>query len=151
MADKSLLSSTAYAVQATTNSNVSLEVVGIPAEQLTLPAGGTIKAGAPVYIDSNGKFVEGDGSAAGTADVYGIAIERCVAGQACTAIKRGIVSGYDFSADAFWSKMYVSDTAGVVGNTAGTVSKEVGRVIPVHSHIRGGSPLKALLVEVNLN
>ncbi len=143
---------TSTAVNATqvgvANSNVSLDIVGIPQEQLTLPVGATVRAGAAVRIDVNGKFVEADGTTAGNADIYGIAIRRAVVGQAVTAIKRGILGGFDFTSQAFNGDIFVSDTAGSLGDAAGTSSKKVGKVVPIHSQVRGGTPLKALLVNL---
>lgn len=149
MATIALLTSTAFPVPATvTNSNVSLEIVGIPVEQLTLPVGGTVKAGAPVRINSSNQFVECDGSTAANANAYGIAVRRAVVGQSVTAVRRGILGGFNLSSQAFGSSVYVSDTLGVLGDVAGTSSKIVGFVVGVNSQIRGGTAPKALYVSL---
>lgn len=146
MATIVLHASTAAVVPSVTNSSVHLEVIE-SFEQMTLPAGGTIKAGAPVRVNSSGQFVECDGTTAGNADAYGIATKRAVVGEAVTAIKRGVLGGFVFT-QAYWSNIFISDTAGVLADAAGTVSKIVGKIIPVPLHLRGGSPLKALMVNL---
>jgi hypothetical protein len=143
-----LKTSTAAVVPSVTNSDVQLEIVE-SIEQLTLPVGAAVKAGAAVRIDTNGKFVECDGTTAGNADAYGIATHRCgAAGEALTAIAKGVLGGFDFTAQAFWSDVFISDTVGVLADAAGTSSKKVGKVIPVHSQLRGGTPMKVLQVRL---
>jgi len=144
MADIALLASTAS--NKAGNSNVSLNVEE-SFEQMTLIAAADLNAGTPVYVDSNGKFAEADASAAGTADVYGITVRKVKAGQAVTAVARGVLSGFDFSAQSFGAQIFLSDTAGKVADAAGTVSKRVGRVIPAHGQPRGSSLAKLLQVQ----
>jgi hypothetical protein len=148
MADIALKSSTAAVVNNVTNSDVRLDIVGIPVEQMTLEAGETILAGAAVRIDSNGKFVQCDGTTAGNAKAYGIAVKRATVGNGLTAIKRGILFGFDFSSQAFWSDIFVSDNVGELADAAGTSPKIVGQVVPHPAHVRGGTALKCLLVNL---
>lgn len=102
-------------------------------DQLTLIAGADITAGAAVRINTSGQFVGADGGAAGTADVYGLATRTVKAGEALTAIKQGKLAGYDFASQAFNAPIYLSDTGtnvGTLGDSAGTVTVQLGRVIP---------------------
>jgi predicted RecA/RadA family phage recombinase len=102
-------------------------------EQHTLPAAAAITVGAVVYIDSAGKFALADGSSAGPAAAYGIAMEKATeANEAITAVRKGIVDlGDALDALAFGASVYLSDTnTGILGDVAGTVSKVVGTVIP---------------------
>lgn len=116
-------------------------------EQMTLPAGETILAGAPVRIDSNGQFVNGAGDTATEADVYGIATRSVRAREAVTAVRKGVLDGYTLTG-AYWDPVYVSDTNGLLGTTAGTVSKVVGRIIPGTATPLGSAYDKLLLVDV---
>src|SRR5438105_4865102 len=100
-------------------------------EQLTLPAAEAITAGMPVRIDTTtGKFTAANGSSAGEARVYGIAVSTVAAGFTVTAIRRGVMDGWDFTSQAYDAALYLSDTDGRVGDAAGTVSTVLGRVIP---------------------
>jgi hypothetical protein len=112
--------------------------------QRTLVAAAAIVAGAPVYIDANGKFDNADGSAAGTAGVWGIALKSTAAGQACTAVRDGSLDGYDLAALAFWAPVFLSDTVGRLADGAGTVSVTVGRVVPALAQSLGVAPDKIL-------
>ena len=100
-------------------------------EQHTLPAGEAITPGAPVRI-SGGTFVNGNGTVATEAAVYGVAVgDRAVAaGEAITAVAEGILEGFDFSSQSTNATIYVSDTDATLADAAGTVSTAVGRVIP---------------------
>lgn len=97
-------------------------------EQATLPAGEAIVAGAPVRIDTAGKFVNGNGTDATEAAVYGIACSSVASGMPVTAVKQGVLGGFTFS-QAYNAPIYVSDTDARLGDAAGTVSVLVGRVI----------------------
>jgi hypothetical protein len=90
-----------------------IEVVGIPIQQLTLPATEAILAGAPVRIHTDGKWTNSNGTSAGEARVWGIATRTVAAGEALTAIRRGYLAGYTFSQayDAGWSQPSVASAA----------------------------------------
>jgi len=145
MADLALLASVTSSVDSGLQKMDVIESI----EQATLIAAVAMDAGTPVYIDSNGKFAKGDGSAAGTAAVYGVTTSKVAAEQAVTAIAKGVIGGFDLSAVAFNTSLYVSDTEGKIATTAAeaTVDTIVGRVIPIRSQSTG-APSKA--VQVNL-
>lgn len=106
-------------------------VVGIPIQQLTAPAVEAIVAGAPVRLDTaTGKFTNSNGTTAPEARVWGIATRSAAAGEAVTAIRRGLLDGYDLSGLAYDAPVYLSDTDGRLDTAAGTVSTPIGRVVP---------------------
>jgi hypothetical protein len=144
MANIALLPSTAS--NKPNNSNVSLNVEE-SFEQATLFAATDLDAGTPVIINSNGDFAAADASVAGTADVYGITVRKVKAGQAVTAIARGVLSGFNFAAQSFGKDIFLSDDAGRIADGAGTVSVRIGRVIPVRGELRGQAPAKLLQVQ----
>src|SRR6478752_8163844 len=98
-------------------------------EQMTAPAAETILAGAPVRIDTAGKFTNANGTTTTENRVYGIATASVIAGEALTAIRRGVLDGFTFT-QAYDAAIYLSDTDGTLADAAGTVSTVVGRVIP---------------------
>ena len=127
-----------------------LEVVD-SIEQMTLPTAEVCSPGQAVRIDtSTGKFTKANGSSAGEARIYGIVVGGVanVAGQPVTAIRRGVVDGYDISALAYDAAVYLSDTDGALADAAGTVSTVVGRVIPATSQPLGTANDKLLLISL---
>lgn len=99
-------------------------------ETFDVIAGAAITEGQPFYIDSNGEAQLGDASAAGTAQIRGIALSAGQAKQVISAIKRGWLEGMGISGLAYDARVYLSDTAGSLADAAGTVSVTVGRVLP---------------------
>lgn len=119
-------------------------------EQMTLPAAEAIEAGAPVRIDtSTGKFTNANGTTAAEARVYGIAVKSVAAGMPVTAIRRGVLDGFDLSSQAYDLAIYLHDTDGTLSDGTGdsTVDVAIGRVIPAHSQSVGSVLDKLLLVE----
>lgn len=91
-------------------------------------AGAAITAGQVVYFNTTtGKLAVADGSAAGTAQVRGIALNAAAAGEPVTVLKRGFIEGFTLAGD-YDSAAYLSDTAGALADAAGTVAVTVGRV-----------------------
>jgi hypothetical protein len=116
--------------------------------QLTLPAAEAITAGAPVRIDTTaGTFTNSNGTTAPEARIFGIATRTVAAGEAVTAIRKGIMDGFTL-AGAYDSAVYLSDTDGRLADAAGTVSTVVGRVIPGTSTTLGTAYDKILLVDL---
>lgn len=127
----------------------TLHIVGIPQEQHSAPAGVAITAGQVVRLDATtGKWALSDANNAADVGVSYIATRTVAAGVGLTAIKRGVLDGYDLAALAFGDLIYLSDTAGALGTTAGTTSKVAGDVISGHSQRLGTAPDK--LLRVNL-
>jgi hypothetical protein len=98
--------------------------------QRTLPAAEAIVAGGAVRIDTSGKFTPANGTTATEAAIWGIATKTVAAGEGLTAIRNGSMDGWDLSALAYSAPVYLSDTDGRIGTTAGTVSTVIGRVVP---------------------
>lgn len=120
-------------------------------EQHTSVAAEAVTAGAPVRIDTTtGRFTNANGSAADEARAYGIATKTVAAGQSLTAIRRGVLGGFDFDSGptAFDAAIYLSDTDGRIADAAGTVSVVVGRVLPVFGDILGQGASRVLLVNM---
>lgn len=121
-------------------------------EQATLPAGEALLAGNTVSIDANGAFVKADADGAGLlSTVYGIATRSAASGEPVTAVRRGVLTGWTWSTTAYWTAVLAADTAGEITVTAGesnggSADVVIGRVIPIHDHLIGGTPEKALLL-----
>ena len=118
-------------------------------EQMTLTAAEAITAGMAVRLDtSTGKFTKANGSTAPEARIYGIATKTVAAGMPVTAIRQGVMDGWDLSGLNYDAVVYLSDTDGRLGDSAGTVSTVVGRVIPGSSEAVGTALSKLLLVDL---
>ena len=118
-------------------------------EQMTLPTDEAVTAGMAVRINTTtGKFTKANGSAAGEARIYGIATKTVASGMPLTAVRQGVMDGWDLSGLAYDAVVYLSDTDGRLGDAAGTVSTVVGRVIPGTSEALGTAFSKLLLVDL---
>lgn len=118
-------------------------------EQMTLPTDEAITAGMAVRLNTTtGKFTKANGSGAAEARIYGIATKTVASGMPLTAIRQGVMDGWDLSGLAYDAVVYLSDTDGRLGDAAGTVSTVVGRVIPGTSEALGTSYSKLLLVDL---
>lgn len=99
---------------------------------ITKPAGAALTAGMVVRENTSGQLVGADASAAGTADIKGIALASVASGQAVTALRDGLVDiGNALSSIAIGASIYLSDTGtntGVMADAAGTSSAVVGVV-----------------------
>lgn len=119
-------------------------------EQMTLVADETIIPGACVRLNTGtGKFTNGNGSSAAEARIYGIAVgsHDIPAGMPVTAVRQGTLDGFNFS-QAYDAPIYASDTDGRLGDTAGTVSVVIGRIVPGTSELLGGALAKLLQVHL---
>ena len=120
-------------------------------EQMTLPTAEVCSPGQAVRLDtSTGKWTKSNGSSAGEARIYGLVVGGVanVAGMPVTAIRQGVIDGYDLSGLAYDAPVYLSDTDGALADAAGTVSVVVGRVIPATSQALGVANDKLLLVDL---
>lgn len=116
--------------------------------QDTQPAAEAIVAGAPVRIETTtGKFTNANGTDAAEARIYGVAVRSVAAGQAVTAVRKGVLDGFTFS-QAYDAAIYLSDTDGRLGDVAGTVSVAVGRVIAANAQPLGTAADKLLFVDL---
>jgi hypothetical protein len=144
MSDIALKSTNASTQTGNTNATADVEQ---SIEQMTLKAAADMNELTPVYVDANGKFSAADGSAAPTADVYGVTLKKVKAGRPVTAIAKGIVGGLDLSGLAYGASVFLSDTdGGRLSTAAGTVSVTVGKVIPSPVTPRGTAAIKLLRV-----
>ena len=117
--------------------------------QDTQIAAEAIVAGQAVRIEtSTGKFTGSNGTTSGEARIYGLAKESVAAGFPVTAIRKGVVDGWDISGSNYDATLYLSDTDGLLGTTAGTVSVVVGRVIAANSQPLGTAADKLLFVDL---
>jgi hypothetical protein len=96
-------------------------------------AGEAITAGAPVYLAAaTGKYLNSDGNGSSPADsVRAIALKTVIAGEPLDcAFGKSILDGYALSGLNFGDPVYLSNTVGRLGTTAGSTSVIVGRVVP---------------------
>lgn len=125
-----------------------VEVVKVYEMLPPLVAAEAIVAGAPIRIDTAGKATNGNGTTTTENAVKGIALRTVAAGEALTAMKRGILDGYAFGSTAYAAPVYVSDTDGTLADAAGTASKVVGWVCPGNATTLGTAADKLLMVEL---
>ncbi len=106
----------------------------------TLPAAAALGPGVVCRTDgTTGKATTANASAAGTAGAIGLNLSHklTVANQPAHLLRRGKVALYDAGGAnildglAYGAQVYLSNTAGRLSDTAGTVSVVVGRVIPL--------------------
>lgn len=117
-------------------------------EQLTLTAGEALVAGAAVRVDtSTGRFTNANATTAPEARLYGIATRSVPSGLPVTAVRRGVLSGWTLEG-SYDADVYLSDTDGRLADAAGTVSKKVGRILPVPSGAPGTAPAKVLVLDL---
>jgi hypothetical protein len=109
-------------------------VKGDDEHQETAPAAAALDAGSLCYLDTNGKWAEADADTAAQVNgLVGVAINTAtVANETVTCAIRGaqIDLGDALDALAFNAAVYASNTAGNLGDAAGTTSVIVGRVVP---------------------
>ena len=99
--------------------------------QMTLPAAEAIAAGQEVAIDSTtGRFVLAAGG-----NAYGTAPRTVAAGEALTAIRVGVLAGYDLAALSYGAKVFQVEAD--LADTAGTVTDPVGMVVPGTAKVIG--------------
>lgn len=123
-------------------------------EQMTLPTAETVHPGQVARLDaSTGKFTKGNASSATEEAIYGIATGGVanVAGQPITAIRHGVLDGFDLSGLDYWDPVYLSFTDGALADAPDDYSDLViGRVIPGTSTTLGTAYDKLLLVDISL-
>lgn len=91
----------------------------------TFSALAALVAGDAVYLDANDKLVKALAAADNAAaKAIGIVLQGCAAGEARTVFAAGTFAGYG---GVPRGPVYLSDTAGRLGDAAGTVAIVVGR------------------------
>lgn len=117
--------------------------------QMTLPTDEAVTAGQLVKINTTtGKFTKANGTTSGEARVWGIATKTVAAGMPVTAVRKGVVTGYNIDALAYDAPVYLSDTDGMPDTAAGTVSVVIGRVIPATGVTLGTAYDKLLQIDL---
>lgn len=98
--------------------------------QDTKVAAEAISAGQLVRYDtSTGKFTKSNATSAAEARTYGMAVRTVAAGEPVTAIRKGVVEGYNLDALAYDADVHLSNTDGAAADAAGTTARILGRVI----------------------
>ena len=112
--------------------------VGAPLIQLTLVCGADITAGDMVVINkTTGKWAKADANVVDLDDEVFLALLTRKTGMPLTAIRKGIVDGFDLSALNYGQRVYLSATAGKLSTFVAPV-KEV-QTVTVSGTPTGGS------------
>ncbi len=119
-------------------------------QQLTLPFAEACNVGQAVRIDTTtGKWTKANGTDANEARVWGVLVSKDAAGAVGTAIRKGVVDGFDLASLAYDLPIYMSDTdGGLADDAASTVDVIVGRVIPGTSTTLGTAYDKFLEIDL---
>ena len=118
-------------------------------QQRTKVAAEAITAGAPVREDTDGKWTNANGTSTTENRVQGIATKTVVAGEPLTALRRGLMDGFDLSGLAYDAPVYVSDTDGRLGEAGDSTNDvAVGRVTSATATTIGTAYDKILSVEL---
>lgn len=116
--------------------------------QMTLPAGEDLTAGQVVRIHPDtGRFVKAGAASSTTAFAYGIVVRSVAAGMPVTAIRHGVLDGFDLDDLDYNNPVFLSDTAGALADATGTETVVLGRVIPGTATTLGTAYDKMLYVE----
>ena len=119
-----------------------------PITQFTAIAAAAITAGSPVCFDGTNDTVwPSDANDAAKDAVAGVATRTVAVGEAVTCIRKGYMSGWS-NLPVPGSLVWVSDTAGTLGDVAGTLALIVGMVVPVTSQPLGTAANRVLLVDI---
>lgn len=119
-------------------------------QQMTLPFAESVNIGQLVRIDTTtGKWTKANGTDAAEARVWGILVSKDAAGAVGTAIRKGVVDGFDLASLAYDLAIYMSDTdGGLADDAASTVDVVIGRVIPAWSTTLGTAADKLLEIDL---
>ncbi len=103
------------------------------AEIYSFIASEALKAGDVVYlVASTGKVAKADANGSGGEnDFLGVAMQTVGAGQVVSILTRGHVAGFDVSGLDYGATVYLSDTAGLLADSAGTTVLLAGCVLPL--------------------
>lgn len=104
-----------------------VEIVGFPIQQRTLALAADLSAGAPVQENTSGKWAAADATTAAKARNVYVLTRTAKSGQSVTAVRKGILDGFDLSGMAYNAPVYLSDTA-TLATAAGTVTTILGFV-----------------------
>ena len=104
----------------------------------------TVANGQAAYQTSSGTYGLADANGSGKQQFRGIFLQGGGAGQAVSILMRGSVGGYDLTNIAYDGLAYLSDTAGSLAETNGTMTVPVGRVFALSDPAK----TKVLFVDV---
>ena len=113
---------------------VVAQVASIPSslgvEVFSYKATEAIAKGEAVYfLTSAGTIGVADANDSGKQQFRGIALEGVAAGQFVDVHKRGLIAGFTVSGMSYDDIAYLSDTAGDLSTTNGTLTVNCGRVV----------------------
>lgn len=117
--------------------------------QDTKPSAVALSAGQLVYEDNNGKWALADADlSAAAADAYGIVVKSVPANFGVTAVRLGVLDGFNLDSQAPGTKLYNSNTAGAIADAApGVNGKQVGRVTSAWHQLLGNAADRLFLVD----
>jgi len=113
-------------------------------EKFSGPAAEAITAGQYVrYNTTSGKIELGNGTDTTENRSGGIALNSAGIGETVTVLRKGIVDLGDALGDLTYDDdVFLSDTDGVLADTAGSASKIVGTVVPIWGHTTADKALR---------
>lgn len=98
------------------------------AEMYAYDCAEAVTRGQGLYKTSTGPVGVSAANDATKRQARGIALNKGYTGQAITLLKRGHVEGFDVSGLNVDARLYLSNTAGAIADSAGATSIVVGRV-----------------------
>ena len=117
--------------------------------QDTHPAADAITAGQAVRYDTTtGRWRRASNDSAANNRVYGIATRSCAIGETVTAIRKGVLDGFNLDAMAYDQDVHLGVNGAVADATGGAAPRVLGRVIPVRSQKLGSNPDKLFFVDL---
>ena len=119
--------------------------------QHTAPFAETCAVGDAVRIDTTtGKWTKANGTSAAEARIYGVLVSKDGAGAAGTAVRKGVIDGFDLSGLDYDKAIWLSDTDGkfASADSDATVDIAVGRVIPGFATTLGTAADKLFFIDL---
>jgi hypothetical protein len=101
------------------------------AEVYTFLAAEAITKGQVVYMTTSGTVGVADANAANKQQAVGIALAAAGTGQAVDVCIKGMIYGFTLADQDYDDPLYLSDTAGKLEDSAGTMTVPCGRVYPL--------------------
>lgn len=108
--------------------------------QMTLPAAEALAPGNAVRLDtSTGKYTKSNATSAAEARTYGVLVgqKACLAGLPITAIRKGVLSGFDLSGLTFDQDVFLSSTDGALSDA--DVSANEKQTVTISGTPTGGT------------
>lgn len=109
----------------------------------------TITAGQALYMLTTGTVGVADANSSGKEQFCGIALNGGLAGDAIEVAYFGPVEGFALSTVNCWAPLYLSDTAGALGDGAGSMTVRAGRVMAKTDNSTVASATRFLFVDVD--